>query len=223
MKEPLKQVIRNHYDSASLSEDQLAKLQALQRAAAASTPNESTEPAGASPGNPSARRRSTTWRFGMVAAILVFLLAAVGYLSLRRTAEREALVQSIVAEVAANHLKESSQEEPLETLVAVRHKLEELPFFLIASRHMPESKWAFSSGKYCSIQGQIAAQLHYAPIDRPENRFTLYQTLCPETLVGGRAIGDLSEPRILHHAGLELTLWRERDLLLVLAGAESPR
>ena len=98
------------------------------------------------------------------------------------------------------------------SFVEVASKLNKLDFQLIRPERLKELGLELIGGRYCSIQGHIAAQLHLKDI-KTGSRFTLYQVphskdWPEESLNNFNAAID----------GVEVSMWVEKGLLLALAG-----
>ena len=83
------------------------------------------------------------------------------------------LDQKIIAEVVYNHNKDMPPEVLSEDYQEVNQALDKLDFKIIKSQRLA-SHYKLIGGRYCSIQGKIAAQLKL--LDRKtQKRVTLYQ------------------------------------------------
>jgi len=187
----LDQAVRAHYESQLLRAGLVDELLANEQ-----------EPPG--------RESSPPPRFGLaqvsVAIAAVLLVAAVAFQLLLPGSGSEVAMR-VRQEVATNHLKLRSPEVMTGDLERLRREMTELDFHLIDPDVSP-TEGTLVGGRYCSIDGQLAAQLRY---QNAEGRaMTLYQTRLSETLeelTPGAATVD----------GVTVRLWQEDGLFLALA------
>ena len=154
-----------------------------------------------------APRRATpasVWRLRLAAlAASILALAWVGYGFFN---ERD-LAGRVYAEIAMNHKKGLAAEMATDDFTAVGRVLDRLDF-AITEPGGPAAGLALLGGRYCSIQGRLAAQLK---LDDGGAVRTLYVAeLTPEleAIVGESVI----------HDSVDITVWREGDVFLGLAG-----
>ncbi|KEI70160.1 hypothetical protein [Endozoicomonas elysicola] len=88
--------------------------------------------------------------------------------------------------------------------------LSHLGFSLIKFKYLVGRQWELLGGRYCSLQGKLAAQLKLR--NRSDNRiYTFYQSLLPEPMT------DFSK----HEGyvdGIKISRWQKNDLLPGLVG-----
>ena len=124
--------------------------------------------------------------------------------------EKAQLPGKVSDEIAYNHSKGMALEVRSSTLSDVAAYLSQLDFSLITSNLLNPNQWELLGGRYCSIQGKIAAQLRVR--SREDGRvFTMYQALMPDNM-------RLESPHNAVVNGVEITLWQEGELLIGLAG-----
>ena len=118
--------------------------------------------------------------------------------------------QRIAAEIAYNHNSQMQMEVKSDVFDDIQHYLNRLDFSLIASEQLPANIWRIIGGRYCSIDGKIAAQLK---VENRENGevYTLYQAKLPEMLASDKELDSIVVD------GVEVKLWKENGLLLGLA------
>ncbi|WP_067520673.1 hypothetical protein [Endozoicomonas ascidiicola] len=124
------------------------------------------------------------------------------------------LTEQVVNEVAYNHNKQMAMEVQSSQLDQVAGYLSQLGFPLIGSKYLPSNQWELLGGRYCSIQGKLAAQLKLR--NRQNNRiYTFYQSLLPEPMASLKRYESYVD-------GIRVSLWQENNLLLGLAGQPEP-
>ena len=152
-------------------------------------------------------RRAAFMRWGALAAVGAVLLVWMGYAGLFDTRlEGAALARAVAGEVALNHTK--SLRPDVLTGSFDELGLDRLDFEPRMPLRLADIGLVLEGARYCSIQGQIAAQLVLR--DEAGTRLTLYQTrLSP----GLTSVPDAE----LSLDGARVELWTEGDLLLGLA------
>ena len=200
---PLREALQQQIQREVLNRQQLDRLQAMQG---------SVQPV-------DDRRRH--WRLGAVAAVVVALLFGGGLLW-RTGPAQDALLQEIAREVAENHIKLKPLDVSANTVAQARAFFTQLDFSPVSSRAaagrfgLPEQ--SLLGGRYCSIRGVTAAQLRYR--DGQEGLSTLYQVAYDPARFGPMPRLERGEsPRELVVRGLRVSMWVERDLLMVLVRA----
>ena len=149
----------------------------------------------------------------IAASILVaFIIGAhmVTYLDTPETT----LMDRITQEILLNHQKQFDVEFSSITIDELRADMHKLDFNLITSRVIDEEKFQIIGARYCSIQGNIAAQIKLQ--DNSGNTFTLYQTAL------SRKLKTLKDTTQLAN-GLVVKTWNEQGIFLGLAGASSKK
>ena len=200
-RETLSEQLRRYYAGQELSAETLER---LTRLAAARVDARSAETGGASWLRPAARVAAA------VAASVVLALAGIQLLR-APSAHGDALAAAIAAEIALNHSKNFAVEFPAQGYAELRERMEKLDFTL----HPPSLPGArglrIVGGRYCSIQGQLAAQIKLE--DDAGRMVTLYETRFVREFAG-LSEGDLDLQ------GLRIRIWRDGDLLLGLARSD---
>ena len=140
MKDGLKKSVQEYISSKQLKQEQLSALQNLMDDAAEKS---------SSPG---------PLKFNAIAAILV--LALVSSLIWSLNIDNESHVAELIAEeVAYNHLKMKPMEVSSKSMEDVRAYFSKLDFSLSQSKYIADNGLILIGGRYCSIQGEDAAQL----------------------------------------------------------------
>jgi len=143
----------------------------------------------------------------MAGIAAVLLIAFVG---IHTHLEREGLTARVVAEIAMNHRKDLGVEIASDQFQVVQEKLDKLDFPILPARQELIRNYALVGGRYCSIQGALAAQLKIR--DRISGELlTLYVTPLTGELEG---IGELAE----EVDGVHVRMWRENGRFFGLAG-----
>ena len=130
---------------------------------------------------------------------------------------QQKIVAAVAAEVSKNHIKLKPLEVTSTEFNKVRDYFTALDFLPQASRYFPlvrSQPLTMAGGRYCSILSQSAAQLRYRSSSQTWS--TLYQTAYnPETFGAIPALEDGAAPIKTYSKGLRVTLWVERQLLMV--------
>jgi anti-sigma factor RsiW len=175
---------------------------------------------------PSGRPVRASWLLagGLFAAALTlisFFYTAQWY---RAGAENRLLV-AIAEEVAAHHLELEPLEVEGDSLDAVLAYFTELDFQLVPSPRLGGVGGTLMGGRYCSIQGEAAAELRYRAQDGTLS--TWYEgTLAPEQLAALPDVGAGGRPFRHLVRGIDVSIWREGGLLFAGArpvGRAAPR
>lgn len=116
--------------------------------------------------------------------------------------------QRVAQEISLNHNKQLMLEFPADSYLALRKQMSKLDFILRPSTRITSSQYQLLGGRYCSIQGHLAAQLKLE--DDRGDIHTLYQTL---------RTGELTKltDGSLQMNGLNISLWYEAGLLYGMA------
>jgi hypothetical protein len=196
--------VREYYSRQELRPEALARLLSL------------TDLSGGRTGRPAdapSRTRGSRMVAGAAALAVALLLAAVGLTYLTRSGQPRAgknLDRSarVAYEIARNHMKNEAIEFRGSDYVALSRQMAELEFELRPPARLAGSAYDVFGARYCSIQGQRAAQIK---LKDPEERvLTLYETPWNESLV--RAAG-----REYRFDRVRVSLWRENRIFLGLA------
>ncbi len=179
----LKPQLSHHYQQNQLSDSQIAALQAIS----------------------SSTLRSKRYRiYGAVAACSLF--AFIGFIYQPSHPE----VATISKDIAYNHNSQLQMEVLSPELQTVQGRLNRLGFQLVSSSKLEKGKWQLIGGRYCNINGKIAAQMK---IRNSESKaiYTFYQAKVPNEF-----INQLNDKETAID-GVNVKLWREKGLLMGLA------
>ncbi|MAE97351.1 MAG: hypothetical protein CL910_22100 [Deltaproteobacteria bacterium] len=170
---------------------------------------ESRAPSSFRGGSRGRRRIASRW-VGAAAAALILLPFLFFELRGSEPHDPAALAGSIRHEIVLNHRKNLAVEFDAEDYLGLREQMDRLDFALLRPQRFGGGELQLLGGRYCSLQGRMAAQLK---LEDEEGRvLTLYQTGFGEVFEGLP-----EEQRELD--GIPIRIWREGDLLFGLAGA----
>lgn len=144
--------------------------------------------------------------YGIIAASIVLLVVIFGGLSNFRGSSLE---MNVVKEIAMNHNKQLAVEYSSDNLNELGEKLSKLDFQLADADSEISGQYKLLGGRYCSIQGNLAAQLK---IQNNENNKI-------ETLYISGLNPDLNKikPTNTDFDGVNIRLWKHNGLLYGLA------
>jgi len=205
---PIDEALKAHYASKSLSDNQLDQLMTLQ----AEVLVKQTQ-AVALPEKTGLNRffpdfRGYRYAFYATACMLLVCLAVTFSLI-----NRPPLSQRIMSEIAYNHKQGMPIEVASNSLADIRNYLDKLSFPIISPNTMNNANWQFLGGRYCSINGKLAAQLKIKNL-ADNTVYTLYQAATK----GGAGKSDKTRlTRMID--GVGVSIWREKGLLLGLASS----
>lgn len=212
----LKSALKKHYQQKTLSEDKLDKLLALQQESALE-PLATSDLDSDRSYSPQAKR---SWMQRAKGSFLscfnfkapVYALASVSLFALIITLMPMPVSgPSILAEIASHHQQPSSINIKSSSISEIGNQLSKLSFALIHSSKLSSDVWEFLGGSYCSINGELSAQLKV--FNREENKiYTFYQAEYPDELMLDAAISSITNEQ-----GTEVSIWKEEGLLLGLA------
>jgi len=140
-----------------------------------------------------------------IAATLFLAISLVITLNLNLSAS---LGERVADEITMNHLKNLAVEYPIGDINQLSAAMTDLGFSLRQPTHSELAGLTLIGARYCSIQGQIAAQLKYQYQDNKIT--TLYQTQS-NPLLENLAFNDED------HDGVQIIVWRDSDIVYGLA------
>lgn len=192
----LKNTIREHIESKSLSNDQMESLLQLQN------------------GNVKQNRQlfifETKWV--AVAALFLIVMGNVFYFS----SPQLPLEQRIGSEVAKNHINLRPLEIETSSMASIRSFLTELDFSPVESILLKGSSKSLIGGRYCSIQGVTAAQLRLKDSKTGKIQ-SLYQTVYDEKVFYDLPLlKEGQKPITVYSKGLSVDIWVEKGILFAL-------
>ncbi|MFK5856678.1 MAG: hypothetical protein QM503_11140 [Bacteroidota bacterium] len=196
MKHLLKQSVRDHIESNSLTENQLKNLQLL-----------STQE------KPRKYARNLIYPISIVAAFIAFVLA---FLLTPLMVEQGDVRELVAIEVVTNHLKLKPLEIKTNSIHDIRNYFTKLDFLPMKSQLVSNEGLKLIGGRYCSLQGISAAQLRVRKSESSPIQ-TLYQTEYRKDIF--KNIPDLEQgdvPVSIYVKGIKVKIWTEKGLLFVL-------
>ena len=214
---PIDKALKEHYASKSLSDCQLDQLMAMQADASASSDTDkaiqenNTAKATAKAGLSRFLPDFSGYRYAFyaTACALMFVCLAVTFTLINQPP----LSQRIMDEIAYNHKQDMPIEVASNSLDDIRKYLNKLSFPIISPTSLTLPNWQFLGGRYCSIDGKLAAQLKIKNL-ADNNVYTLYQA---STEAGVDQLNDLRLTDMID--GVGVSIWREKGLLLGLASS----
>ena len=193
-----RELLKRHYSEKQLDQEQLNALFEMQLRPV-------SLPADAVPPTRYWWRIRPLQALALTACMVVFVASLWGVI--RPVSDNRELIE----EIASNHLQPLQLDVDSSSLESVGRSLNHLSFSLIESDRLPSSEWALLGGRYCSIQGQLAAQLRF--LDKQSQKIvTLYQSVIPF-----KNYALFSDETLLSEAGVEVSIWREDGVMLALA------
>jgi len=187
---PLKELVQKHYEQFQLSSEQWNQLSQIQTS------------------QPQKRRGI----FG--AAFIVACLALAGTVWVIHLSDSTSSMQwsKVREELAYHHNKNMEMEVESSSFERVKEYLSRLDFSLIQSQEFSSDKWELVGGRYCSLQGRLAAQLRYRNKES-QKYYTVYQLAYPTGV-------PLDGPIKMYEQGVAIKIWKEKGLLFGIAGEE---
>ncbi|WP_415901956.1 hypothetical protein ACMXYR_13265 [Neptuniibacter sp. QD29_5] len=202
----LKSALKAHYQDQSLSEDKLAQLISIQEELS----NPSDINIEAPINNISWLDQCKTWF--KRPQLMVSTLALASIIMVVSLMPMPISAPSIINEIAGHHEQPSEISVYTSSIDELGQQLTRLSFNLIASSKLGKDMWQLIGGSYCSINGELAAQLKVRNIENNQT-YTFYQAEYPE----GLTLEQVDTQNIINNQGTAVTLWQEGGLLLGIA------
>ncbi len=150
-----------------------------------------------------------------LAAVFVFALLGLGFMaSSLTTSETSQLAYSVAKEVAKAHNKALAPEVVTQSYTTLQAQLHRVDFSLQPKADALAAACTLLGGRYCSIQGELAAQLRLQDA-RTGTLYTLFVTKETPQLEKLKASNRWVE-------GDNVRFWREGDRFFALAGPAPP-
>ena len=154
------------------------------------------------------RRRLRAYQLTGVVAVL-----AIGLFGLQHQFGSGSALDEVLAEVAMNHEKRLSVEVASDRYQVVQAGLDRLDFPILPARRGLLDNYGLLGGRYCSIRGELAAQLKVQ--DRISgNTITMYVTPLTDALEGVVARDEVIERDVDQ---VRIRLWGESGRFFALA------
>lgn len=217
----LKTQVQAKITSEQLSSEQLRNLMAMQL----SSNNESLKK------NLPTGRAGKYWLTSIATSLLVLMaivslwapITSSPLLPDGLTQQQSSLAKQIAKEVVKNHIKLKPLDIQTQSITDIQQFFTQLDFSPVSSQqlvnpllqsHGGPTAHQLLGGRYCSIKGVSAAQLRYQQNDNALS--TLYQVGYDAKLFGDMPISEQDQPpQNLFVHGLMVSLWVEKDLLMV--------
>lgn len=151
------------------------------------------------------------WHWGrVVAAVATVVLGFSLWWAALPGPEHETWELRAAREIALNHRKQLGEEFVATDFDGLRRQMHKLDFALIEPASVRALGLRVTGARYCSIQGNLAAQIHLS--DGKGRRYTLYQAH-----VSNEAGEEFAERRIVEN--VDIRQWRDGTLFFGLATA----
>lgn len=195
----LKSLLQDRFERESLSDDQLARLQARLQ-------SHKTGPV-----------TTSSWPIRRVAVVAVLaFLGGILLMQFQRPAEIS-LAERIATEVVYQHMKAKPLDFKANSIAEAVAPIAALGFQPIGSTMLAQLDENLLGGRQCSLQGAPAAQLRLK--GKGQGHRTLYQVPYQEDLFGRLPDVDSGQsPLLLYAKGVPVHVWKERGMVLVLVG-----
>ncbi len=189
MNDKLKENIKNIYNDKNLTSDQLDNLFAIQD-------------------KKEVKSRSKFSNIFSMQIFALFSVLLISFVSLRTFKNKVNIEEAIIQEIAYNHNKQMSPELLSADLASVQGHLKSLNFSLVDSSKLKHL--TLVGGRYCSIQGKVAAQLKYKA--SAAGTSTVYQTVMPKGLKDKQFNNYEGD-----YQGVHVKIWHEKGILFGVA------
>ncbi|MGB2693394.1 MAG: hypothetical protein WBB48_01325 [Thermodesulfobacteriota bacterium] len=152
------------------------------------------------------RKKNKSW---VLSKIVIAAMLVIGFVFTMIQFQAPDIEELIVKEIAMNHNKELSVEFPTDDLPNLQAKLDKLDFPLDKAEGVISDKYILMGGRYCSIQGNLAAQLKIINEDT-DSIETLYVTGLNSELTNVK-------PTNVNTEGINIKIWKQDGLLYGIA------
>ncbi len=197
MKKTVKENLNNHLDEFELNHDQFASFDALEKSIF----------------SPSKSRIKNPILWSVAASLLVVSLFFVSVLP--QAQNQKDLIYAIAQEVSYNHLKFKPLEVANNNLASVTGYFKKLDFNPLASSQVAALSSGLIGGRYCSIKGNIAAQLRMQ--DEKGAISTLFESrFNAEDFDFLPKLEEQQTPVKVHVDGQQVSIWVEKGLVMAL-------
>ena len=154
------------------------------------------------------RKRLGVRYYQVLAAAAILLVAFVG---LQRHLDSAALKERVLGEIAMNHRKQLDVEFAADHYLELQNKLDRLDFPIAPGRSAFARNYRLVGGRYCSIQGQLAAQLKVE--DKISGELLTFYVVPLSVELQGFSDSEQT------FGDVHIRLWQEDDRFFALAGA----
>ena len=156
------------------------------------------------------RNLSPIGQIRWLSAALVTLIAlciGLGVLLVQQSDKPEQL-EVVAAEIALNHVKQFDTEFDTVNIASLAAEMALLDFAPVHPKRMQYEHYDLVGARYCTIDSAIAVQVRM--VDEDDHAYTLYQFRDEPRLA-------LDETTVIDVENIEVTLWREGDVVMGLA------
>ncbi len=201
--------LRSYYQSQNLAPEKLEQLLLFTQTEALPEPSGQN----ASKSNPERNRTAQRhWHKTLAFTAAIVILLTGGWVMRHFFSPPHQLGQLVAREISVNHNKQLDVEYTADTFSALKPQMGKLDFEIIAPKRMAQTKYHVVGGRYCTINGQIAAQIK---LKDPNGKImTLYQTRI------SAALNAIPEQKTTID-GVQVQQWQENGLFFGLA--QSPQ
>ncbi len=202
-KKPIRTQFREQIEKERLDDRQYELLQELLKNKGSGTREE--------------RDGSAWWRSLAAASVLLIIFTGY-YLYNSETAAvyDNPVVMALADEVATNHIKINTPDIETSSIDQIRQHLDRLDFAPVLPAALPASDHLLKGGRYCTLQGRIAAQLMLTSAEG--ETITHYQAAYDREKFGNLPVlNQNGEPLLITKRGVEIRLWVEQDIVMAQA------
>lgn len=150
-------------------------------------------------------------KFALAAVLLIGVLTGTQLVHFIDTTDTD-LFSRVTKEVELNHRKQLTSDFFASDYQTLASAMDKLDFSLKLPARLQNINYKLVGGRYCSIQGQIAAQIKLS--DSEGRKLTLYATKLSDKLA---TLNNKSQLR----GDVFIQMWKEGKLLFGLAGPKS--
>jgi hypothetical protein len=127
--------------------------------------------------------------------------------------------QRVATEVMTNHLYMKLLDVETDSMGVLQKQLNNLGFMPKLSTTFNEESVVLLGGRYCTLQGVVATQLHFKT--KAGAIMTQYQTVYDASLFGSLPdVNSGEKPITINRGGIQMQLWQESGLLMASAKPE---
>ena len=203
----LKHSIQQHLNGFSLKDDQLDELIQLQSLSSSLTVDA-----------PESRKSKFLFnKLACIAATLIIAITAGFFISNQQIP----IGNKVALEVSKNHLKLKPLEIHSNQLANLNNYFTQLDFKLVPTRIMSDPNWELLGARYCSIQGNTAAQLRLKN-KQTGNIETLYQAPYYKKQFSHVPVLENGQLPLQEYAkGIGVNIWVEKGVLFALTDSDT--
>lgn len=155
---------------------------------------------------------------GVAAICLTFMLMFGSFFEVQNHA---AIQERIAHEVLTNHLKIKTLDIETDSITVLRSFFSRLEFSPFFSSLLKEGEFRLLGARYCTLQGVVALQFRL--LSSKGEVVTYYQALYDQKRFG--TLPDINQgdtPKVIYEQHFAMTIWKEDNVVTVLANADHP-